>query len=134
VEDPGTRGHPLGVAFADDPAAAVGVVVLELAVHHVRHRLEATVGVPRGAHGLVGRVVHRPELVEQEERIGDVRADPTRERAPHLETGPFDRMMGGHDGADRAHDGIGRRYGQAGQEQRVFDGDGGHLGHPSVES
>jgi hypothetical protein len=48
------RGHPLGVAVGDQPAAAVGVLVPEDAVDHVGDGLEAPVGcqgVPLGSPG-----------------------------------------------------------------------------------
>jgi hypothetical protein len=41
-------GHPLRVAVGDQPAAAVGVLMLEGAIDHVGDRLEPTVRVPGG--------------------------------------------------------------------------------------
>ena len=95
VEDPGAGGHPLGVALADDPAAAVAVVVLDDPVDHVGDGLEAPVRVPRGADRLVGGVVDRPELVEQEEGVGHVGVEAAGERAPDLEAGALDGVVGG---------------------------------------
>ena len=67
---PAARGHPLRVALADDAATAVGVVVRDLAVEHVGDGLEPAVRVPRRALRLVGAVLDRPELVEEEEGVG----------------------------------------------------------------
>jgi hypothetical protein len=49
-----SSSHPLGVAVGDEPAAAVGVLVLEDPVEHVGDGLEAAVGcqgVPLGSPG-----------------------------------------------------------------------------------
>jgi hypothetical protein len=48
------RGHPLGVAIGDEPAAPVGVLMLEDAVDHVGDGLEAPVRMPGGALGSPG--------------------------------------------------------------------------------
>jgi hypothetical protein len=48
------RGHPLDVAVAYQPTAAVGVLVLEDAVKHVGDGLEPAVRVPRGPLGSPG--------------------------------------------------------------------------------
>ena len=113
VEDARAGGHPLRVALADDPAAAVGVVVRDHAVDDVGDGLEPAVRVPRRADGLVRRVLDRAELVEQEERVGDVRVDATRERAPDLEARAFDRVVRGnhlgHRPGARVSDGAARR-------------------------
>ncbi len=97
------------------------------AVDDVGDRLEAAVGMPRCADGLVRCVLHRAELVEQEEGVGDVRVDATGERAPHLEAGALDRVLRGHDAVDRPGDGVGLRRGEAGQDQWVLDGDRRHA-------
>ena len=81
---------------------AVRVVVRDLAVEHVGDGLEAAVRVPRRALRLVRPVLHRPELVEQEERVGLVEAQAARERPPHLEPGAFDGVVRGDDAARRA--------------------------------
>ena len=52
-----------------DPAAAVGVLVLEGAVHDVRDGLEAAVRVPRRALGLARRVLDLAHLVHVDERV-----------------------------------------------------------------
>ena len=114
VQDAGAGGHPLRVAFADDPAAAVRVVVLDHAVDHVGDGLEAAVRVPRRADRLVRRVLDRAELVEEEERVGDVRVDAARERTPHLEAGAFDGVVRGHD----LRDAVGARASVAGAARR----------------
>ena len=69
VEDAPARGHPLGVAVGDEPSSADRILVLEGAVDHVGHRLEAPMRVPRGALGLARRVLHLPHLVHVDERV-----------------------------------------------------------------
>jgi hypothetical protein len=69
VQHASTRGHPLGVAVGDEPAAAVGVLVAEDPVEHVGDGLEAPVRVPGGALGLTWRVVHLTHLVHVHERV-----------------------------------------------------------------
>ena len=102
VQDARACGHPLRVALADDAAATVGVVVGDLAVEHVGDGLEPAVRVPRRALRLAGRVLHGPELVEQEERIGEVEVDAARERSPDLEAGALDGVVRGDDPVRRA--------------------------------
>ena len=70
VEDATAGGHPLGVALADHAAAAIGVVVGDLAVEDVAHGLEAAVRMPGRALGLFGSVDLRAEVVQQQERVG----------------------------------------------------------------
>ena len=70
VEDAATGGHPLRVALGDHTATAVGVVMGDLAIEDVADRLDAAVGMPRRALGLAGRVDQRPDVIEQQERIG----------------------------------------------------------------
>ena len=128
MQDAGTGGHPLRVAFADDAAATVRVVVRDHAVDDVGDRLEAAVRVPRRADRLVRCVLDRAELVEQEERVGDVGVDAAGERAPHLEPGALDGMVGGHDDLRRVgHAPVGAGTLDAGQDERVLDGDRGHA-------
>ena len=69
VQDAPAGGHPLGVALADHPAAAVGVVVGDLPVHDVADGLETAVGVPGGTLRLSGRVGLGSRVVEQQERV-----------------------------------------------------------------
>ncbi len=87
MEDAAAGGHPLRVALADHAAAAVRVVVDDLAVEHVGHGLEAAVRVPGRADGFAGPVHRRAHLVEQQERVGVVEAQPAGERPPDLEAG-----------------------------------------------
>ena len=69
VQDAGARRHPLRRPVGDEPAAAVGVLVLEGPVDHVRDGLEAAVGVPGCALRLAGAVVDRAHLVHMHERV-----------------------------------------------------------------
>ena len=64
VQDATTGGHPLGVPVGVDAAATEGVVVVEDAVDDVGDGLEAAVRVRGGAHGLTGRVLDLPHLVQ----------------------------------------------------------------------
>ena len=95
VEDARPCGHPLRVALADDAAAAVRVVVRHDTVDHVGDGLEAAMRVPRRADGLVRRVVDWAELVEEEERVGDVGIDAAGEGSPHGEPGALDGVVSG---------------------------------------
>jgi len=125
MEDPGPRRHPLGVTLADDPAATVGVVVLHDTVDDVGHGLEAPMRMPRGADGLVGGVLDRPELVEQEEGVGHVGVDAAREGSPHLEAGPLHGVVGRDDLGHGAGHGLGLGD-DARQDQGVLDGHSRH--------
>ena len=127
VQDAGPRRHPLRVAFADEAAATVRVVVLDHAVDDVRDGLEPAVRVPRRADGLVRRVLDGAELVEEEERVGDVGVDAAGERAPHLEARAFDDMLRRHDGRDAPMHGVRAGCGDAREDERVVDGDRGHA-------
>src|SRR5215475_11677277 len=69
VQDAATSGHPLGVAVGDQAAAAIGVLVAERAVDHVRHSLEPAVRVPGGAARLARGVVDLAHLVHVNERV-----------------------------------------------------------------
>ena len=72
---PAAGGHPLGVAVGDEPAAAVGVLVLEDAVDDVGDGLEAAVRVPRRALGLARRVLDLAHLVHVDERVEQRQVD-----------------------------------------------------------
>jgi hypothetical protein len=123
---PRPGGHPLGGAVGDGAAAAVGVLVQEGAVDDVGDGLEAAVGVPRRALGLVRRVLDLAHLVHVDEGVEVGERD--------AGEGPVDReplalvaLGGGGDAAHRAidrHGGIG--FGHAGQGEDVVGGDGGH--------
>ena len=126
VEDARPGGHPLRRAGGDDSAAAVAVGVLERAVHDVRDGLEAPMRVPRSALCLAGRVFDRSDVVEQQERIGDV-AVGAGERAPNREARAFEERRGGDDladGPDRGRAGVGP--GDSRQNEKIGDGDGWH--------
>ena len=76
VEDAGTGRHPLGVAVADDAAAAVGVLVHHGPVDHVGDGLETAMGVPRRSLRLAGGVVDLAHLIEVDERVEVGQIDP----------------------------------------------------------
>ena len=83
--------------------------------------------VPRRADGLVRRVVDWAELVEQEERVGDVGLDAAGEGSPHREPGALDGVVSGDDTLDGTAQG--RRVGvaQAGKDEGVVDSDCRHA-------
>jgi hypothetical protein len=87
VQDAAAGGHPLGVAVGDQPAAAVGVLVLERAVDDVGDGLEPAVRVPRGALGLTRAVVDLAHLVHVHERVEPGQVHPG-EGAPDREPSP----------------------------------------------
>ena len=99
VQQPRTRGHPLGVAVGDQPAAPVGVLVPERAVDDVSHGLEAAVRMPRGALGLTRGVVDLAHLVHVDERVedGQIHAG---EGAAHREAEPLEATGSGGQRAD----------------------------------
>ena len=97
VQDAGPCRHPLGVAVGDQAAAAVGVLVGEGAVDHVRHRLEAAVGMPGRALGLAGRVLHRAHLVHVDEGVEQPLVD-AGEGAMDREALALEALRGGGDG------------------------------------
>src|SRR5215208_2037546 len=69
VQDASAGRHPLRVAVGDDAAAAVRVAMLERAVDDVRHGLEPTMWVPRGALWLARGVLDLTHLVEMNKWI-----------------------------------------------------------------
>ncbi len=96
VHDAPARGHPLHVAGADRALVSRGILVLELALQHVGHRLEPAMRMIGRALGLAGAVVCRPHLVEQQERIDEVQAW-GRERPADDEAAAFELpVRGGH--------------------------------------
>ena len=97
---PAPGRHPLGVAAADQAAAAVRIVVLHLAVDHVGDGLEAAVRMPRGALGLAGRVVDLAHLVQVQERVQGGQVD-AGERAANREPLALEAVGGGGDAAYR---------------------------------
>src|SRR6266571_7956385 len=74
MHDAGARGHPLHVARAKHAAMAGRVLVLELALQHVRDGLEAAMRVIGRADRFAGAVIGRPHLVEKEEGIDCVQS------------------------------------------------------------
>ena len=124
---PPPGGHPLGVALADHAAAAIGVVVRDLAVEDVAHGLEAAVRVPRRALRLPGGVDLRPEVVEQQERVRLGHRQAAREGPTDAEPGALELAVRGDDLGNRARRGRGRvGSGDAGKDEGVVDGDGRH--------
>ncbi len=96
VKDAGAGGHPLRRAIRDEPAATCRVLVLEGAVHHVGDCFEAAVRMPRRAFRFARRVFHRPDVVEEEEGVGEAEVH-AREGAPHFEAFTLQRSHGGND-------------------------------------
>ena len=127
VEDAGAGRHPLGVAVRDRAAAAVRVLVLERAVHHVGHGLEAAVRVPRRALRLARRVVDLAHLVHVDERVEVGEVD-VGEGAADREALPFQAAPGDRQALDGPLAGDGRiGVRDAGQDGDVVDGDRGHV-------
>ena len=127
VEDAAAGGHPLGVALGDHTAAAVGVVVGDLAVEDVGHGLETAMRMPRRPLGFVRRVDLRAEVVEEQERIclghRQLAGEGTSDAEPGALGGAVRRNDPG-DGPSPRRGGIGS--GDAGQDERVVHGDGRH--------
>jgi hypothetical protein len=90
--------------------------------------------MPRRADGLVGRVLDRSELVEEEERVRDVGVHAARERSPHLEARALDMVLGVDHARDRAAHRGGRRGGEAGEYERVLYGHSRHARCNFVET
>lgn len=68
VEDPGSGGHPLHIARADDAAAAGRVAVLHFAFIHDSHGFETTVRMLTNATAFGGRgEIGRAGVIEQQE-------------------------------------------------------------------
>ena len=115
MDDAGPGGHPLHVAGSEPAAMSGGILVLHLAFEHVGDRLEPPMGVIRSADRLAGRVIDRPHLVDEEERVD--RVDLAGERPAHHESGALQLPVRRHhllDFADlvlRRHDPISLRAG-----------------------
>ena len=73
----------------------------DLAVHHVGHGFEAAVGMVGRSLGLAGRVLHRPHVIEHQERVGQAEVDACG-RAPDLEPLAFEERRRIDDIEDRA--------------------------------
>jgi hypothetical protein len=126
VQDPLPGRHPLRPAVADEPAAAHRVVVLQKAVHHVGHGLEAAVRVPGRALRLARSVVDLAHLVQVDEWV-EVGQVGTGERAEDREALTLEAARCRRDRTHRAlcRDRWVRRR-DAGQHGDVVDGDSGH--------
>ena len=132
VEDAGAGRHPLGVAVGDEPPATGGVLVLEGAVDHVGHGLEAPMGVPRRPPGLAGPVLDLTHLVHVHEGVELGQVDPG-EGAPHREPlalVPRGRVGHRHHRSLLGRSGIGGR--QSGQGEDVLDGHSRHGAAPRL--
>ena len=101
VQDARPRRHPLRRAVRDEAASTDGVLMLEGAVDHVGHGLEAPMGVPGRALGFAGGVLHLAHLVHVDEgvELGDRHAG---EGAPYRETFAFETTRGVRDALHRA--------------------------------
>ena len=69
VHHAGAGGHPLHVAGTNLAAMAGRIGVLILAFDHIRHGLETAMRMIGRADRFAGRVLHRPEFVDQQKRI-----------------------------------------------------------------
>src|ERR1700730_11843453 len=107
VQDAATGGHPLRATLGDHAAAAVGVVVGDLAVEDVAHGFKATVWVPGGTLGLTGAGDLRTEVVEEEERVRFDHGQAAGEGPEDAEPGTLCLTVCGDDLGDRARDGCG---------------------------
>ena len=111
----------------DQPAPAVGVLVRELAVDHVRHGLEPAVRVPWVPFGSPGCVLDLTHLVHVHERVESAQRHPG-ERATHREALTLEP---GRRRRDRLHHSLGRccvEHVEARQGQVV----GGHGRHRAL--
>jgi hypothetical protein len=135
VQNPGSRGHPLGAALGDHATATIGVVMRNFAVHYVGECFEPTVRVPRRAAGCGGAVHERPQLVEQQERVGVSERDVSRERAPDRDPRSFDLSVRLNHALDWAIGGLGPVGSpKTGQDHGVLDRDGRHrVLRPRIE-
>ncbi len=126
VEQPASGGHPLGVAVGDRTAAAVAVLVVEDAVDHVRHGLEAAVRVPRRALGLARGVLDLTHLVHVDERVEPGRVD-AGERAADGESLTLVALRRAGDADGRSVLGIRPGRDGARKDGPVGGGDGRHV-------
>ncbi len=106
MHDAAPCGHPLDVAGRELAAVAGRILVLELAVEQIRDGLKAAMRMVRGADRLAGRIVHRPHLVQQEERV-ELRHFGRGERAADDEAAAFDGAPRADDAGGLAQDGLG---------------------------
>src|SRR4051794_18726104 len=118
MEDAASRGHPLRFAFTDDTAAAVGVVVGDLAIEDVADGFEAAMRMPWRAFGFVWLVDLRTEVVQQEEWIAVRHRELAGERATNDEASALGLTMSLNDLRDMAWVGCrGVRPRDAGQDE-----------------
>ena len=129
VQQPGARGHPLGVAVRDRAAATVAVLVVEGAVDDVGDGLEAAVRVPRRALGLARGVLHLAHLVHHDEGVERREVD-ARERAADREALPLVALRRRRHLQDLAGLVSEARGADPVERGQVVDGDGGHEGSP----
>ncbi len=88
MNDAAAGGHPLHVAGPDGPAVPGRILVLAFSFEHVRDGLEPAVRMVRRPDRFAWLVLHRPHLVEQQERIGMPKAC-ARKWPTHDEAGPL---------------------------------------------
>ena len=101
--------------------------MLERAVHHVGHGLEAAVRMPGRALRLAGRVLDLAHLVHVNERIQRPEVD-AMEGASHREALALEPARGARDADDGSlMRGGSVRRGDAGKDGDVGDGDGWHV-------
>src|SRR5499427_3510929 len=91
MHDAAPRRHPLYFAGPNDAAVAEAVLMLDLAVEHIRDRFDATVRVPGESSDIVLRVV-RAEIVQEQERV-KLRHLAVAESAPQMDASTFDHGL-----------------------------------------
>ena len=126
VQNAPPRGHPLRRSVPNEATTAMGVLVLERAVDHVRDGLEPAMGVPGRALGLPRRVVDLPHLVHVHERV-EILQVYAGEGAADGETLALEPTGSCGDGRDRT---LGRlravEGGNGCKRAQITDGDSGH--------
>jgi hypothetical protein len=115
MQDATAGRHPLGVAFCDQAAAAVGVVVGDLTIEDVADRLDPAVGMPGCPLRLFGAVDRRPDVIEQKERVRLGQRKVAGEGPGDDEAGPFCLAAGGDDLGDRRGLEVGSGRGMRGR-------------------
>ena len=125
VQDSRPCGHPLRGAVGDQATAAVGVLMGESPVEHVRHGFEPAVRMPVGASWLARLVLDLAHLVHMHERIEVGGAD-SGEGAHDGKALALIASRAGGDGADGSLGVRRARRGDARQSQGV-SGDSRHA-------
>src|SRR4029453_4161295 len=110
MEDATAGRHPWGAALGDHTAAAVGVVVGDLAVEDVADSLDAPVWMPGRALGFSGPVDERSDVVQEQEWVGLGERELAGEGPGDDEAGAFCLMTGSDDLGHRSgpRGGVGR--------------------------